>query len=693
MTKANRLIHEKSPYLLQHAHNPVDWFPWGEEAFKKALRENKPVFLSIGYAACHWCHVMEKESFEDSAVAALLNQFFISVKVDREERPDIDQIYMKACLFMTGTGGWPLTIFLTPDKKPFFAGTYIPRTSRFGRPGLLELLPHIETLWKKQPKKIAHSADSITSSLQKRFHSMMGSMPGPPVLKKAYHHLAGSFDETKGGFGEAPKFPSPHSLFFLLRFAKRADNNIAVGMVEKTLQSMRLGGIFDQIGGGFHRYSTDKHWLVPHFEKMLYDQALLTMAYTAAFQVTKNPFFKKAARDVINYVLTEMTSSEGAFYSAEDADSEGEEGKYYLWNIQQFRSALKDDPELTRLAESLFSVEEKGNFPDESTGMYTGKNILYLKKPLEDTAHNLNIPLVELENRLDAIKKRLKAARAKRIRPLLDDKILTDWNGLMIAALAKSAAVFEEPSYLKAAVRAVRFFLKKMKTPKGGLHHRFRKNEAGVDAFLDDYAFFIWGLIETYGAGFDDYYLKTAEDITGYLCEHFWDEKNGGFFFTPDSGEKLIFREKPGSDGAYPSGNSAAVMNLLRLGRILSRPEWEDKAARTIEFFSSEIQASPGAFLHMLNAVDFLLGPAREVIVTGHRNSPSARDALRHLHQEYLPRTLVIFLPSGNKESFLVSRLGKTYPCLDGKTTFYVCRDFTCQKPATDIEMLKKQLR
>ncbi|MBN1271180.1 MAG: thioredoxin domain-containing protein [Candidatus Aminicenantes bacterium] len=691
MRKHNRLIHEKSPYLLQHASNPVDWYPWGEEAFKKALRENKPIFLSIGYATCHWCHVMEKESFEDPVVAGLLNQFFIAVKVDREERPDIDQIYIKVCQFMTGTGGWPLTIILTPEKKPFFAGTYIPRSARFGRPGLLELLPHIQALWKKQPEKIVQSADSITSSLQKKKQISASKKPGLHLLKQAYENLAGVFDEKRGGFGREPKFPSASKLLFLLRFGKRMNNRIAVGMVEKTLQEMQMGGIFDHIGGGFHRYATDARWLVPHFEKMLYDQALLAMAYTEAYQVTKNFVFRKTAWETLNYVLSDMTSPESAFYSAEDADSEGEEGKYYLWSLLQARNALKDTPEQLKLAVTVFSIEEKGNFSDEATGLLTGKNILHLKRPLEEWSRYFNMSLQELEKRLKKIKGKLQASRSKRIHPMMDDKILTDWNGLMIAALAKSAAVFEDHNYKKAAENAAAFILKNMHSKHGGLFHRFRENEAGIEAFLDDYAFFTWGLLELYGCTFKEKYLQTAEELTQYILDHFWDEKNGGFYFSPDSGEKLIFREKTAYDGVYPSGNSVAVMNLLRLGRLLSRPDWEGKASQALDAFLPEIQSFPEAFLHMLSAVDLYLGPTQEIIISGRLDSSAAQEGLRFLRQGYFPRNIIIGLPPVKEPSTLFSDFSRKYRSIEGKTTFYVCRDFSCQKPTTDPEEMKKQ--
>ncbi|MFH1125034.1 MAG: thioredoxin domain-containing protein, partial [Pseudomonadota bacterium] len=434
---SNRLIHEKSPYLLQHAHNPVNWLPWGHEAFEKAHRENKPIFLSIGYSTCHWCHVMEKESFEDPEVAGLLNETFVSIKVDREERPDLDHVYMTACQMLTGSGGWPLTIVMTPDKRPFFAATYIPKGSRFGRTGMMELIPRLRDTWRTRRDEVLASAESITQSLQGLEKESQGGDLDRSVLDRAYEELSKRFDKTYGGFSNAPKFPTPHNFFFMLRFWKRTGNSEALKMVEKTLQKIRWGGIYDQVGFGFHRYSTDREWLVPHFEKMLYDQAMLALAYLETYQAAGEGVYGDTAREIFEYVLRDMTSPEGAFYSAEDADSEGEEGKFYVWTREELRQILGEEE--ADLIAKVFHVEKSGNFREEATGENTGANILYLGRPISEIAADLGMPRPDLEKAMESARKKLFEARKKRVHPHKDDKVLTDWNGLMIAAFARGA--------------------------------------------------------------------------------------------------------------------------------------------------------------------------------------------------------------------------------------------------------------
>ncbi|MFO7783682.1 MAG: thioredoxin domain-containing protein, partial [Desulfatiglandales bacterium] len=497
--RANSLIHEKSPYLLQHAHNPVDWYGWGEEAFEKARQENKPIFLSIGYSTCHWCHVMEKESFEDPEVAKLLNDVFVSIKVDREERPDLDHVYMTVCRMATGGGGWPLTIIMTPDKKPFFAATYIPKTSRYGRAGMMELIPRVEQVWKTRQQEVLESAAGMTQALHHLETTPTVKELNQHTLEKAFQDLSKRFDRTHGGFSSSPKFPTPHNLSFLLRYWKRTGNTEALHMVEKTLQELRWGGIFDQIGYGFHRYSTDKEWLVPHFEKMLYDQAMLALAYLETYQATGNALYRDVAREVFAYVLRDMRSPEGGFYSAEDADSEGVEGKFYLWTEEELREILsKQEADLLIQA---FNVEERGNFTEEATGELTGANILYPGKDPAGMGAELS-------------RKKLFEARKKRVHPYKDDKILTDWNGLMIAALARGARVLGEEQYALAAIDAARFVLDRMRTPEGRLLHRYREGDAAITANTDDYAFFIWGLLELYQATFDATHLQTALSLS-----------------------------------------------------------------------------------------------------------------------------------------------------------------------------------
>ena len=504
----NRLIFEKSPYLLQHADNPVDWYPWGDEAFDRAAKERKPVFLSIGYATCHWCHVMAHESFEDSGVAALLNKDFICIKVDREERPDIDSIYMTVCQMMTGRGGWPLTVILTPEKKPFFTGTYFPKKSRFGMTGLIDLLPRIAQSWQERRDDLLASAEEISAALRNEQEKPAEDFPDISLLHMGYEELARQFDPENGGFGRAPKFPAPHTLLFLLRFWKRTGETRALSMVEKTLTSMRSGGIFDQIGGGFHRYSTDAQWQVPHFEKMLYDQALLVMAYTEAYQATHNPEFRKTTDEIITYVIRNLTSPEGAFFSAEDADSAGGEGAFYLWTADETEKVLgKDD---AGVAARFFGITHAGNYQGEETG--GEQNILTRKSSIADMASSSGISEIELESRLESIRTKLFIARENRAHPSRDDKVLTDWNGLFIAALAQAARTFGNEKYLESARTAMKFILTRMRSADGGLLHRYRGGEPAIPAFGDDYAFVIKALIELYESTFEPSYLSSARE-------------------------------------------------------------------------------------------------------------------------------------------------------------------------------------
>ncbi|MDQ6968596.1 MAG: thioredoxin domain-containing protein, partial [Mariprofundaceae bacterium] len=517
----NALINEASPYLQQHAHNPVHWYPWGEEAFAKAKRENKPIFLSIGYATCHWCHVMEHESFEDEEVAAAMNKTFISIKVDREERPDIDQVYMQVAQMMNGQGGWPLNILMTPDKKPFYAATYIPKYSQNKRVGMLDLSAKVGQLWQHDREKLEQSADKISQLLVQRTgeQSINGDMDVTALAKKAVDDLKQSFDAEHGGFGGAPKFPSPHKLLFLLRQAQKNNDTESLKMVEKTLDAMRAGGIFDQIGFGFHRYSTDAQWLLPHFEKMLYDQAMLMMAYTEAYQLTGHKRHAIVVREIAAYVLRDMRDKTGGFYSAEDADSEGVEGKFYVWQTSEIERVL--GKKSAKKAEKMFILSKNGNFHDEATGKMTGENIPHLAK-WENTG---------LDKGLESIREALFDAREKRVRPFLDDKILTDWNGLMVAAFAKAARALDEPTYLQAAQQCADFLLQTMRDKQGHLLHRYRHGDAGITGHLDDYAFFTWGLIELYEASFDAKYLKAALDLNDDMRIRFASE-SGGLYLT-----------------------------------------------------------------------------------------------------------------------------------------------------------------
>jgi hypothetical protein len=688
----NRLIHEKSPYLLQHAHNPVDWYPWGKEAFERARNENKSVFLSIGYATCHWCHVMEKESFEDLEVAGLMNDAFISIKVDREERPDVDTVYMRVCQILTGSGGWPLTIFMTPDKKPFFASTYIPKENRFGRLGMLELIPRIQGLWVNNRPELETSADKIVTSLKESPASSQGKHPREDKLDAAYHQLEQQYDSEHGGFGISPKFPAPHTLLFLLRYWKRTGNENALHMVEKTLQSMRKGGLFDHIGYGFHRYSTDAQWLVPHFEKMLYDQGMLAMAYTETFQVTRNNSYKNTAKEIFTYVLRDMTSPEGAFYSAEDADSEGEEGKFYLWTSDELEKILSNEE--AYLAMRVFNIKKAGNFAEEASGKKTGGNILHLKKSLAEIASELKLSSKDLSKNLESIRVSLFKTREKRVRPLKDDKVLVDWNGLIIAALAKAAVAFDEPAYERAARKASDFILNNMHNKQGRLFHRNREGQSSITAFLDDYAFLIWGLIELYEATFDARFLKKALELNEVLIKHFWDDKEGGFYFTPDDGEKLLLRQKETYDGAIPSGNSVQMLNLLHLGRMTSNPELEEKAAQTGRIYSRDVELSPSAFTQMMAAVDFGIGPSYEVVVVGATEANDTKAMLKTLQNEFSPNKVVLFIPTDKDPSaiFQMAPFTSRMTSIQNKATAYVCQNFTCQQPTTDIDTMLRSI-
>ena len=686
----NRLRHEKSPYLLQHAGNPVDWYPWGEEAFERALKEHKPIFLSIGYSTCHWCHVMEHESFEDREVARLMNDVFVSIKVDREERPDIDSIYMTVCQLLTGSGGWPLTIVMTPDKKPFFAATYIPRETRLGRIGMLELIPRIGDFWTNKYDQVIDAANHISDAL-KEVPGEGGAMPGKSALESASEQLEKSFDEQHGGFGSSPKFPTPHQLFFLLRYWKRTGNGRAREMVEKTITAMQRGGIYDHIGFGFHRYATDSRWLVPHFEKMLYDQALLAIAYTEAYQATETSAYKKTACEILEYVLRDMTSPDGAFYSAEDADSEGMEGKFYLWTEDEIREAIgRDEAELFI---RVFNIERDGNFADEATGQKSGSNIPHMRESVEAIATALHLPKEKLESRIAGVREKLFAIRRKRIHPHKDDKILTDWNGLMIAALARASQVFEEPEYAEAARRAVDFILNHMQGGNGRLLHRYRDGQAAIAAHSSDYAFLIWGLLELYEATFDANLLKTALELNNDFIEHFLDQRHGGFYFTADDAERLLTRQKEIYDGAIPSSNSIVMWNLLRLGRITANAQLGEMAEQIGRVFSKQVMENPSAYTQLMVAVDFSVGPVYEVTIAGENEGADTEAMLRSLRRYFIPNKVVLLRTSEEPPDITeIAGFTKNQKSIGGRATAYVCHNYSCMQPTTDIDTMLQLL-
>ncbi len=682
MSNRNHLSNEKSPYLQQHAENPVNWYPWGKEAFNKAQEEDKPIFLSIGYSTCHWCHVMAHESFEDDEVAVLMNEAFISIKVDREERPDIDKVYMTVCQTMTGSGGWPLTIIMTPEKKPFFAGTYFPKHTRFGRIGLIDLIKRIKDLWNNQKSELVNSADQITYNLQNIDQESPGEIITEDTLRKAYQLLLRQYDETNGGFGNRPKFPTPHNLIFLLRFWKRTGEKKALEMVENTLQAMRKGGIYDHIGFGFHRYSTDSIWLVPHFEKMLYDQALIAIAYIETYQATKNEEYKKIAQEILTYVLRDMISKEGGFYSAEDADSEGEEGKFYVWSEKELVGILDKD-ELD-LAVKIFNVKESGNYLEEATGKKANKNILYLNNNLEK----------EIQERIERIRIKLFKERENRIHPHKDDKILTDWNGLMITALAKAAKAFHDEEYLNFAKKTANFILSNLRDSNKKLLHRYKEGISEINGYLTDYAFFIWGLIELYEATFDIFYLKTALELHEIQNKDFWDKIIGGFYFTADNSEKLLTRQKEIYDGAIPSGNSIALLNLLRLSYLTGNYKLEEKADTLNRVFSEKIKANPLAYTQFLVAIDFAIGPSYSLVIGGNTDDNDTTEMIVAINNSYIPNKVFIHRKTEQElpDIDTYSNFVQFFENLEGKATAYVCINKTCKPPTHEISKMLEYL-
>jgi uncharacterized protein len=680
--KPNRLINEKSPYLLQHAYNPVDWYPWSQEAFEKAKTENKPIFLSIGYSTCHWCHVMEKECFEDEEVAKLLNLAFVCIKVDREERPDLDAAYMAVCQAMGRSCGWPLNILMTPKMNPFFAASYIPKDSMRGLTGMMELVPQVLEIWRMRRAEL----EIVGADIKSRIEAMEKRTPendlGKEILLEGYDMLARDFDSEHGGFGTAPKFPRPHSLLFLLRYWKRSGDKNALAIVEKTLRQMRLGGIFDQIGFGFHRYSTDAEWLVPHFEKMLYDQALLTLAYTEAYQATSAGKFKLTAKETIDYALRDLESPEGAFYSAQDADTEGEEGKFYLWTMREIVDVL--EPADADLAVHMFGLSAEGNYFDASIRERNGTNILHLAEPLDEIAAAKGLTLDELIVRLGKIRNALFEERKKRVAPATDDKVLTDWNGLMVAALARASQVLGEQRYLQAAVKTADFVLSRMRGEDGALFHRFAKGERAVEGFLDDYAFFVFGLVEVYAASFQDKYLQAAEALTKIMVAKFWDGKNGGFYQTQTKLDASVPRMKQVYDGAVPSGNSVALLNLLWLSRLTMNQTYEELAVKLIKAFSNEVQGAPEGYTWLLAGIDFQAGPAESVIVAGDLKEKDTLDMFEALKRHYMPN-LVVSLKAPDKT-------GLGYQKIEGKATAYVCRDQRCLPPTNSVQKMLELL-
>jgi len=685
----NRLIDEKSPYLLQHAHNPVDWYPWGPEAFEKARRDGKPIFLSIGYSTCHWCHVMERESFENEAIAALVNRHFVAIKVDREERPDVDRIYMAFVQATTGGGGWPMSVWLTPELKPFYGGTYFPPEQRYGHPGFPTVLERVAEAWQQDRDRIEQSSRDAIEQLTKQ-SAVSAAGPGSALradkdtLEAGFYAFRRSFDSRHGGFGEAPKFPRPVALNFLLRYYARTKSQEALDMATVTLREMAKGGMYDQLGGGFHRYSVDARWFAPHFEKMLYDQAQLAVSYLEAFQIAGDASCGQTARGILDYVLRDMRDADGGFYSAEDADSaidpahpeEQGEGAFYVWTQSEIE-AVAGQPDAQRFCHR-FGVEPGGNVQNDPHQEFTGRNILYQAHAEQDPARLAAI---------DETSRKLLEARGARVRPHLDDKVLAAWNGLMVSAFAKAGAVLAEPRYTEAARRAADFIATRMYDAETGvLLRRYRQGEAAIPGFLDDYAFFTQALLDLYETTFEWRDLQLAIRLAEKAAELFEDTEHGAFFSTAAGDNTLVMRIKEDYDGAEPSGNSIAVLNLLRLAQMTDRADFRASAARALDAFGSRMVAAPVGLPQMLVAYDFSISKPKQVVLVGERDAPDTQRLLAALHSRFLPHSVVLLVDAESRPAlarFLPAVADMT--ARGGEATAYVCEDYACKLPTADV--------
>ncbi|WP_066174109.1 thioredoxin domain-containing protein [Bacillus marinisedimentorum] len=679
---ANRLQYEKSPYLLQHKDNPVDWYPWGEEAFEKARAEDKPVLVSIGYSTCHWCHVMAHESFEDGQVAQLLNDRFVSIKVDREERPDVDSIYMKVCQMLTGQGGWPLNVFLTPEGKPFYAGTYFPKESKYGRPGFVDAIVQLFDQYRQDSEKITKVSDDITKALNETAKTAGGEKLPFAAADEAFRNLGSTFDTDYGGFGSAPKFPTPHMLTFLLHYYRQTGKKFAFKFAEKTLDSMADGGIHDHIGGGFARYSTDEMWLVPHFEKMLYDNALLLHAYSTAYQLNKNPRYWKVASSIASFLRREMTDENGAFFSAIDADSEGVEGKYYIWSREEMKDVLGEGA-----GDLVCRVYGMTGEPD-----FEGKYIPNLiGRSLPEMAQQEGFSLREFGQALESANRELLNTREKRTYPHLDDKVLTAWNALAITALAHAGKAFGEDQYVQMAEKSFEFITGKL-IQQGRIMARYRDGEVKHAGYIDDYAYFLEACLELYGATFNPDYLLRARKTADDMISLFWDEDGGGFYFTGTDSEKLISRQKEVYDGATPSGNSAAFTGLNRLSSLTGEPSYMDRAEDMRSAFKKEIETHPQGYTKFLQGLLMLGGSRKEIIVLGDSASEDYRNFLSELNKMYLPDVTILAANDGS-ELKEAAPFAANYKMQEGKTTVYVCRNFACDRPTTDLDRVLAGLK
>jgi len=672
----NRLINETSPYLLQHAHNPVDWFAWGEEAFAKAKAEDKPILISIGYSACHWCHVMEHESFEDAETARIMNENFVNIKIDLEERPDVDQIYMTFVQMTAGSGGYPLNVFLTPDRLPFYGGTYFPPVSRYNIPSFQRILLSIADAYQNKRDELLNSANEILVEMRNVGSAAEFEASGLSLnqLNSAFLSFTRSFDSLNGGFGGAPKFPPPMSLEFLLRYYYRTKDANALEMVEKTCLAMASGGIYDQLGGGFHRYTVDAIWLTPHFEKMLYDNAQLARIYLHLFQITKNEFYKRIAVETLDYVMREMLDEDGGFYTSQDADSEGVEGKFFVWTPEEIAKIIGEDG--ARIFNFYYDVTEHGNFEE--------KNILNVRGSFETSAEQLQISEDELKEVLERSRKLLFEEREKRIKPFRDEKVLTAWNGLMLATFAEASAILDRKDYLEIAKRNADFILDNL-LKDGYLLRSFKGGQAKLNAYLEDYANFTDGLIELFQVSGDVKFLNEAKRLADLMIAEFWDEDEGGFYFTANNHEELLMRSKDYYDNAAPSGNSAAADFLLKLSKLTSDEKYERYSITVLRLIAPQIRRYPQAFGRVLSALEFHLSPTKEIVIIGEKGNELERE----IEGNYLPNKIIVLADEKSDESIPLLQERKM---IDGKPTAYVCENFVCQKPVTSVEELTKQI-
>ncbi len=677
--RPNRLASETSPYLLQHARNPVDWYPWGPEALERARREDRPIFLSVGYSACHWCHVMERESFEDASIAALMNAHFVNIKVDREERPDVDEIYMRAVQSMTGSGGWPMSVFLTPNLEPFFGGTYFPPRGRYGRPGFADVLTSLARTWDEDRDRVLQHGRRMAERIAAEGKLDTRGEIDPGVLDGSMQALEQGFDPVWGGFGGAPKFPHALDLRVLLRHARRTGSETARHVALHSLDRMARGGIHDQLGGGFHRYSVDEQWLIPHFEKMLYDNALLVPVYLEAFLVTRSSRFADTARRACDWALREMTTPEGGFASSQDADSEGEEGRFFVWTPKELERVLGARDAAWACA--WFGVTEEGNFEH-------GTSALWREFPAAELAPRLGTTVAELESRMEDARTRLFAERERRVRPGTDDKVLAAWNGLMIGALAQAHQVLDEPRYLAAAQRAARFVLERMRQPDGRLFATARNGRAHLNAYLDDYAFVIQGLLDLHESDFDPAWLRSALELEAVVADQFEDAEFGGFFTTGRDHEALLARLKSPHDGALPAGNAVHALNLLRLAELTGRVALAERAERTLRAFAGLAHRHPAAFSQLVLALDFLAAGPKEVVIAGDLADPATHALLRALRTTFAPERVVAHAGSGADAELIPIVAGRA----SSTARAFVCRNYACDLPVDSPEALVRQL-